>query len=71
MCLSKKQKNFEMLKSIVLVERQLGEGRETRSRVSLVYYIVNRAGGLKPGLILGFSPWLYHFLWLNAKIILL
>ena len=31
-----------MLKSIVLVERQLGEGREARSRVSLMYHIVTR-----------------------------
>lgn len=60
-----------MLKSIVLVEGQLGEGREAR-RVSLVHHIANsRAGGLKLDLILGFSPWLYPFLQLNAKIILL
>lgn len=61
-----------MLKGVVLVQRELGEGRAARSRVSLVCHIVKRReGGLKPDLIPGFSPWLYPFLWLNAKVILL
>lgn len=56
MWVSRKRKTFKRLKSIMLLKRQLGEGKEVRSRVSLMYHISGGACRVKLDLILGFIP---------------
>lgn len=56
----------------MLLKKQLGEGREVRSRASLTYHSINgRACRVKTGSNRGLHSTVISFLWLDAKIMVL